>query len=113
MLSKEEAEEGLTTPPWLVNEQKLPTSTLPAILCLKTSTPRTSATISSVSYKQRMTAFQIVSLEELHSDSMVLAIDLFRISMLERQSSNSRLLRDLLHVLGAQTGIQLSQGSPR
>ena len=41
---------SLTRPPWLVKEQKLPTSTLPAMLCLKTSTPSTSATTSSVSY---------------------------------------------------------------
>jgi hypothetical protein len=39
----------LTKPPWLLKQQYVPTSTFPAIVCLKTSTPNTSATISSVS----------------------------------------------------------------
>jgi len=39
----------LTKPPLLERAQKLPTRILPAMVCLKTSTPRTSAIISSVS----------------------------------------------------------------
>jgi len=40
---------GWTRPPWLVNVAYDPTSTLPASVWRNTSTPSTSATISSVS----------------------------------------------------------------
>ena len=40
---------GWTRPPTFVNLQYEPTSAFPATVCLKTSTPRTSAIISSVS----------------------------------------------------------------